>query len=119
MSTPNPPHPSSPPSSNSGTPAGENPARTMGVVALVLSFFFNIVGAIIGIIALNRSKRAGFPNGPALAAIIVGFVLFVVSIIVGIVLVVSFANIANELLRQCEGLRGQQITIGGQTVTCP
>lgn len=117
MTNLNPPYASSNPSPSS--PAAENPGRTLGIVGLVLAFFFTIVGAIIGIVALNRSKKAGYKNGPALAAIIVGFVLFVILIIIVIVAAVSFAGIANELLLQCEGLSGQQVTIGGQTVTCP
>lgn len=117
MTNPNPPYASSNPTPSS--PAGENPGRTLGIVGLVLAFFFNIVGAIIGIVALNKSKKAGYKNGPALAAIIVGFALFVITIIIGIIVAVSIAGVTNELLLQCEGLSGQQVTIGGQTVTCP
>ena len=121
-----------------GTPAGapyapapmtENPGRTLGIVALVLAIFLSIVGAIIGIVALNKSKKAGFKNGPALAAIIVGFVLFAIQLISWIIIAVTLANtpglqdlgnITNEILTACQGLpSGTQVTVRGTAVACP
>ena len=119
-----------------GTPAGapyapapvnENPGRTLGIVALVLAIFLSIVGAIIGIVALNKSKKAGFKNGPALAAIIVGFVLFAIQLISWIIIGIAVAtaapelgNITNEILTACQGLpSGTQVTVRGTSVACP
>jgi len=121
-----------------GTPAGapyapapvnENPGRTLGIVALVLAIFLNIVGAIVGIVALNKSKKAGFKNGPALAAIIVGFVIFVGWILIWVIAAIAIAsspqlqdvgNITNEILAACQGLAsGTTVTVRGVDVQCP
>ncbi|SMF25727.1 hypothetical protein L603_001800000110 [Cellulosimicrobium cellulans J34] len=81
---------------------GEDPGKTMGIVGLVLSFLgcLSIVGLILSIVAYNKSKKAGYKNGVALAGIIVGAVVLVISIIVAIVVgTASFALIekCNEL----------------------
>lgn len=55
----------------------DDPGRTLGIVGLVLAIFFNIIGLIVSIIAWNRSKKAGYSNGFAVAGIVVGGVLFV------------------------------------------
>ncbi|MBC7725276.1 MAG: DUF4190 domain-containing protein [Burkholderiaceae bacterium] len=100
-------------------PGGENPAKTLGIVALVLAIFLNIVGAIVGIVALRKSKKAGFPNGPALAAIIVGFVLFLVFVTFTVVAVIAVFATTGQIAAACEGASGQTITIGGQPFVCP
>ena len=61
---------------------GEDPGRTMGIVGLILAIFCNLIGLVVSIIAYNRSKNAGFKNNIALAGIVVGAVLFVVSLII-------------------------------------
>jgi hypothetical protein len=111
------PQPYAPPVAPGGV--AENPGKTLGIVALVLAIFLNIVGAIVGIVALLKSKKAGYPNGFALAAIIVGFALFVLLIVVIVVLFVFTAGVTSDLLQQCAGNGGEQIVIQGQTVTCP
>ena len=99
---------------------GENPAKTLGIVALILAIFLNIVGTIVGIVALVQSKKAGFKNGPALAAIIVGAVLFVVILIIVIVSVVFVGAAATELLELCQGVpTGEIVVYQGTEVACP
>jgi heme/copper-type cytochrome/quinol oxidase subunit 1 len=61
---------------------GEDPGRTMGIVGLILAIFCSLIGLVVSIIAYNRSKNAGYKNNIALAGIIVGAVLLVVSLIV-------------------------------------
>lgn len=107
------------PPNGSPDPTGEDPARTLGLIALLLAIFLNIVGAIVGIVALNKSRKAGHKNGFALAAIIVGFTLFVISLIIGIVIAVSFAQVASELAAACQGMSGQEITFRGVPFICP
>lgn len=63
---------------------GEDPGRTMGIVGLILAIFCNLIGMIVSIIAYNRSKSAGYKNNIALAGIIVGAVLLVLSVIINI-----------------------------------
>lgn len=64
-----------------GQPA-QDPGRTLGIVGLVLAIFCNLIGLVVSIIAFTRSKNAGFKNNIALAGIIVGAALFVISLIV-------------------------------------
>ena len=64
-------------------PTAPQPGRTLGIVAFVLSFFAQLIGLILGIVALVQSKRAGQKNGWAVAAIIISSVLMVIGIIFG------------------------------------
>ena len=63
-------------------PAPRDPGRTLGIVGLILAIFCNLIGMIISIIAFVQSKNAGYKNNIALAGIIVGAALFVISLIV-------------------------------------
>lgn len=63
------------------TPAPVVPGKTLGIVALIVTFFFSIVGLILGIVARNQSKAAGVENTPAKVAIILGIIFTVLSII--------------------------------------
>ncbi|HYI54439.1 MAG TPA: DUF4190 domain-containing protein [Microlunatus sp.] len=67
-----------------GGPPAQDPGRTMGIVGLVLAVFCSLVGIVVSIIAYNKSKQAGFKNNIALAGIIVGAVVFVLSFIYNI-----------------------------------
>ena len=100
-------------------PSGDYPGKTMGLIALILAIFFNIVGGIVGIVALRTSKRAGAKNPLAVAAIIVGFALFVIFFIIGIVGGIAFFTLTTELAQQCTGLSGQEIVIEGTSIVCP
>jgi hypothetical protein len=62
-------------------PAPAVPGKTLGIVALIVAFFFSVVGLILGIVARNQSKAAGVENTPAKIAIILGIVFTVLSII--------------------------------------
>ena len=58
----------------------------MAIVAFIVTFFINIVGIILGFIALSQIKRTGEKgHGLALAAIIIGFASIVLGIIITIV----------------------------------
>jgi hypothetical protein len=95
---------------------GQDPGKTMGIVGLVLSFLgcLSIAGLIVSIIAYNKSKKAGYKNGIALAGIIVGAVVLVISIIVAIVIgTASFA-----LIEKCEELGPGTHFEDGVTYTC-
>jgi len=60
----------------------------MAIVAFIVTFFINIVGIILGFVALNQIKRTGEKgHGLALAAIIIGFASIVLGIIITIVVV--------------------------------
>jgi hypothetical protein len=109
-----------PPAAPVGKRPEDNPGRTLGIVGLILAIFLNIVGAIVGIVALVKSRKAGYGNGPAIAAIIVGFLLFIVLVIVGVVAVVLGGAALNELAEVCSGVpSGGTVEIQGQPFQCP
>jgi hypothetical protein len=95
-------------------PPAEDPGKTLGIVGLVLSFFTAIIGLIISIVALRKSKKAGFKNTPALIGIIVGILSTIAAIIIGIVSIVAFS----ALLSQCAQLGPGVHDVNGVTVTC-
>ncbi|MGN6762852.1 MAG: DUF4190 domain-containing protein [Leifsonia sp.] len=77
-----------PPQPQYGQPGAPAAARwnTMAIVAFIVTFFINIVGIILGFVALNQIKRTGEKgHGLALAAIIIGFASIVLGIIITIV----------------------------------
>jgi hypothetical protein len=116
---PAPTYPSAPPAPAGAAPGAPVPGKTLGIVALIVAFFANIIGLILGIVALVQSRKAGHKNTPAVWAIIVGAVLTVVGIIVAIVLVSIFAAGAADLLRQCADLGPGTWTLdNGVTITC-
>lgn len=59
----------------------EYPGQTMGIVALVLSFFLQIPALVLGIIAWVWSNKAGVSNVPAKVAVAVSAVLMVLGLI--------------------------------------
>lgn len=63
--------------------------KTLGIVALIVTFFFSLVGLILGFVARGQSKRAGVKNTPATVAIVLGFVFLIGTIIAIIVAVLS------------------------------
>lgn len=104
-----------------GAPANAPvPGRTLGIVALVLSFFIQLVALILGIVALVQSRKVGASNGPAIAAIIISSILLVIGIIV-LVLFFSFgAALFGGIAAACAELGpGTHTLSGGGTITCP
>ncbi len=63
------------------TGSNEYPGQTMGVVALVLSFFLQVPALILGIIAWVWSNKAGVSNVPAKVAVAVSAVLVVLGLL--------------------------------------
>ncbi len=115
--TPNTPPPAYPAAPPAGTPAAPVPGKTLGIVALIVAFFFNVIGLVLGIVALVQSRKAGVRNLPAVWAIIVGAVLTVIGIIVAIVIAIGIGAAA-DLYQQCLDLGGGTQQIDGVTVTC-
>ena len=95
------------------------PGKTLGIVALIVVFFFNLVGLILGYVARSQSKKAGVPNTPAKVAIILGWIFLVLSIIAGIVGLVLFATVLGPVVQACaeHGPGGGQLT-DGRVLTC-
>ena len=106
-----PPAPAAP--AYAATPAAV-PGKTLGIVALVLSFFFQLIALILGIVALSQSRKAGAKNTPALVAIIL-------SIVFGIIWIVTVGGLiaaGGALLAQCQDLGPGVHVIEGVTYTC-
>lgn len=82
-------------------PAGTDfPGKTLGIVGLILAIFFNLIGLIVSVVALNQSKAAGYKNPLAKAGIIVGAVLLALTVISTIILVVVSFSLAGSVSTQ-------------------
>jgi len=100
-----------------GTAPATYPGKTLGIVGLIVSIFFSVIGFVISLIAFNQSKAAGFKNTPAKVGMILGIVFFVLGII-GVILAVTLAAAGLDAL--CNGQApGTYPTTNGGTVTCP
>ena len=89
--------------------------KTLGIVALIVTFFFSLVGLILGFVARGQSKRAGVKNTPATVAIVLGFIFLIGTIIAIIVAIAGGAALINA----CAGLEPGQYTLdNGATLTC-
>ncbi|MDQ1216824.1 MULTISPECIES: DUF4190 domain-containing protein [Microbacterium] len=113
-----PAYPTSSSDASYGNPNAPIPGKTLGIVAFVLSFFAQLIGLILGIVALVQSKKAGHKNGFALAAIIISSVLLVIGVVVAIVLFTVFGNMANEIYQTCVVEGADTVTVWGQTQPC-
>jgi len=107
-SAPVPPAPAAAPASD---------GKTLGIVALIVAFFFSLIGVVLGFVAKSQSKKAGVKNTPATVAIVLGIVFFVITII-SIVALVSLG--AAGLSALCDGMDpGVYQTTDGTSITCP
>ncbi|WP_454042958.1 DUF4190 domain-containing protein [Cellulosimicrobium sp. Marseille-Q8652] len=96
----------------------QNPGKTLGIVGFILSFLgcLSIVGIILSIVALNKSKKAGYGNGLAIAGIIVGILVLIGTVIFGWVTYQGI-QIVNDA---CSGVpTGETVVYEGVNVTCP
>lgn len=80
------------------------PGKGLGIGALVVAllgifvwFLAPIVGLIMGGVARSQSKKAGFKNGPATAAIVIGIILLVLHVL-GVVL---FGSVIFAIIQNC------------------
>ncbi|WP_460772495.1 hypothetical protein [Microbacterium sp. GXF7504] len=69
-------------------PAGTSyPGKTLGIVGLVLAFFFSVIGLILSAVALSQSKKAGYKNTPAKVGLILGIIFTAISVIWTIIVI--------------------------------
>lgn len=117
-----PPAPAAPAYSAPGTATGEDPGKTLGIVALILAFVFQLLGLILGIVARNKSKAAGYKNGIATAAIWLSIVFMVLGLIIGIGAIVAggalFGGFIGQVAEVCNELGPGVWEIDGATYTC-
>ncbi|OAH49911.1 DUF4190 domain-containing protein [Microbacterium oleivorans] len=111
------------PQYNAAPSGGSTPGRTMAIVALILAIIpgTQVIGLILGIVALVQSRKAGAKNGLAIAAIIVSVVLLIIGIIVIIALVSFAASVGGDLMTQVNACLEDptgSVTYQGMTYTC-
>ncbi|MFY9227929.1 MAG: hypothetical protein WAO28_01195 [Candidatus Microsaccharimonas sp.] len=93
-----------------------NPGKGIGIASLIVSFLgIGLVGLILGIIGINKSKAAGQGNGFAIAGIILG----ILNIIATIIFVIVMVGAAGVLLEKCKELGPGSHVVDGVTYTCP
>ncbi len=94
------------------------PGKTLGIVGLIVAIFFNLIGLIISAVALNQSKKAGYKNGPAKAGVIIGAILFGLTVLGIIISVVAGAALFGGLAQTCAELGTGVWEVNGVTYTC-
>lgn len=66
------------------TPASDR-TNVLAIIGFIASFFVSVVGIVLGFIALSQIKRTGEKGrGLAIAAIVIGFLAFIIGIFVAI-----------------------------------
>jgi hypothetical protein len=84
----------------SGKP--EYPGQTLGLVALILSFFMQVPALIMGILAWVWSDRAGVSNVPAKVAVAVSATL----IVIGTLVLIGWVVLVASTIGQFGGMNG-------------
>lgn len=92
-----------------------NPGKGLGIASLITSLLnIGLVGLILGIIGLKKSKAVGQSNVLAVIGIILG-ILSIIGTIIGIILLVGGASV---LLQKCQELGPGTHVVEGVTYTC-
>lgn len=99
-------------------PGAPVPGKTLGIVALIVAFFFQLLGLILGIVALVQSRKAGARNLPAVWAIIVSAVIIVIGTIVGIIIGVAVWGALQQAIEYCAANPDGVYQINGVTQYC-
>ena len=84
----------------------QKPGKVMGIVGLVLSCLFfipfaSVVGLILSIVGFVQSRKAKESNGMALAGIIVGAVVSLISVVAMIAFFAFAADMTSSLIEVC------------------
>lgn len=101
-----------------GQPA-ENPGKTLGIVGLICAIIWpiSIVGLIISIIAMVKSRKAGMGNGFALAGIIIG-AIGVITGVIAVISLIAVAGFTQEVIQFCETAGPGPQEFQGQPIDC-
>lgn len=94
------PMPAAAPMMASAPASGANPGHGMGIAGLVCAFLAPLVGLILSIVAMKKSKKVGMSNGLALAGIIIGAINTVLGTLFLVMVVASFGAVkdcANQI----------------------
>lgn len=115
-------------SSPYGTPGGygggygqpaENPGKTLGIVGLICSIIMpiSLIGLILSIVAMVKSKKAGMSNGFALAGIIIGALFTVIGIIL-IIVIIAGVVFTGQAFEFCQNTGPGIQEFQGQEIDC-
>ncbi|GAA1925219.1 hypothetical protein GCM10009688_32850 [Arthrobacter gandavensis] len=101
----------------------QQPGKTMGIVGLILSCLFfipfaSLVGVILSIVGFVQSRKAKMSNGPALAGIIIGGVVFVLTLIATIAILVFAVDQVSTLIEICEDRGPGTHFVDGEIYDC-
>jgi len=111
------PYPSSTRPEQQG-PNDNPPGKTLGIVAIPVAIVASVIGIILGFVAKSQSKKVGYKNTPATVAIVVGFVVLVLTII-AIIGLVALTMAGIDLIEQtCADLGPGTHEIQGQPIVC-
>lgn len=90
------------------------PGKTLGIVAIPIAIFFSVIGIILGFVAKSQSKKVGAKNTPATIAIVIGFVVLILTIVA---IAVGIGGAA-ALISRCGDLGPGVHEVNGVTYTC-
>ncbi len=82
---------------STSTGSGDYPGKTFGIVALIVAIIAPLIGLILGFVANNQSKNAGHSNGFAKAAIWVGAILTVLSVILWLTVIPGLIAASSQI----------------------
>ncbi|WP_051478373.1 DUF4190 domain-containing protein [Arthrobacter sp. H5] len=97
----------------------ENPGKTLGIVGMICAIIWpiSIVGLIISIVALVKSKKAGMGNGFAIAGIVIG-AIGVITGVIAIIGLIAVAGFSTEIIEFCETAGPGVQEYQGQQIDC-
>ena len=95
----------------------ENPGKTLGIVGMICSIIWpiSVVGLIISIVAMVKSRKARMGNGFALAGIIIG-AIGVITGILAVIVIIAGVSFVTEV---CGDLGPGVHQYEGTEITCP
>lgn len=96
---------------------GEDPGKTMAIIALVLAFLMPLIGLILAIVAKKKSKKSGHSNGFAIAAIAFGAINLIIS--TAFFAAIFFATFSGvQQAARCQEYGVGTHSVDGKTLTC-
>lgn len=116
--TPTPPQQPQPAPPLTPNPGSEDPGKSLGIAGFITSFI-GLVGFILSIIALNKSKKAGYQNGLAIAGIVIGAIVTTFLTVILVIATVMAFGIVGQVYEKCNATGAKGVYVEGQYFTCP
>ncbi|MBD8045225.1 hypothetical protein H9638_15550 [Arthrobacter sp. Sa2BUA2] len=101
----------------------QKPGKALGIGGLVLSCLFfipyaSLAGLILSIVGLVQSRKANERNGPALAGIIIGAIVFLLTLLATILIFVFAAGAVVNVVEVCAEYGTGTHVVDGMTYEC-